>query len=783
MSCMRIRGWIVVCLVSGGFGLSGHEAGGGDASAAPQSMARLRAAAGLLRQGDLTAAKREYAAVSDMADVPAHRRQEARERIQEIDRLQAGLPARDPTAGRIALPKRSGPGLVLHVAPGGADTNTGTEASPFGTLERARDEIRAVRRRGPLTPGGVGVCIHGGSYRIAETFKLGQEDSGTAASPIIYESRENERPVFSGGIRLTGFEPVTDPTILARLPEEARGQVLRVDLRKLGLTTFEPLVLGGFGSGRGFQTHATMELFWDGKALPLARWPNEGFTRVTEVSVQDGHTVHGRVGSKVGRFRYEGDRPNRWKDDKDVLLYGYWFWGWADSYELVESIDTDHREIVLKPPYHTYGYRKGQPFHAINLLSEIDAAGEWYLDRDAGILYLYPPSDPQKANATLSVARFPFVEMNEVSHVTFQGITWEFGCGDAVVVKGGDHCLFAGCTVRHFAGNGVSVTGGTDHGLLSCDIHSMGRGGAVVSGGDRKTLTPGRHFVENCHISDLSRIDHTYTPAIVMSGVGNRIAHNLMNDIRSSAIRLGGNDHTVEFNEVCDVVRESDDQGGADMWGDPTYRGNVYRYNYWHHIGNWRNPAEGPECGQAGIRLDDAISGVLIYGNIFHHCATGRAGFGGVQIHGGKDNIVDNNVFADCRSAISFSSWHDQRWVEFVGNRLDSPEVDKALYLKRYPELARLLEAPNVNTVSRNLVVRCGEFLRRDPGKNRLEDNFEARGDGGVGDLARGMLQTGESSPTPDTIAFRPIPLDEIGLYRDAFRRELPARTAPAGVN
>ena len=34
-------------------------------------------------------------------------------------------------------------------------------------------------------------------------------------------------------------------------------------------------------------------------------------------------------------------------------------------------------------------------------------------------------------------------------------------------------------------------------------------------------------------------------------------------------MRLEGNDHLVEFNEVYRVVSESDDQGGVDMFGDP----------------------------------------------------------------------------------------------------------------------------------------------------------------------------------------------------------------------
>ena len=105
-------------------------------------------------------------------------------------------------------------------------------------------------------------------------------------------------------------------------------------------------------------------------------------------------------------------------------------------------------------------------------------------------------------------------------------------------------------------------------------------------------------------------------------------------------MRVEGNDHLIELNAIRHVVQESDDQGGLDMWGNPLYRGVVFRWNRWSDIRG------GTLCGAAGIRLDDMISGVSIYGNIFERC--GAVHFGGVQIHGGKDNLVDGNFFLDC---------------------------------------------------------------------------------------------------------------------------------------
>jgi len=742
-----------------------------------ESLDRLRTAQQAVARGQWAEAKAAYSAILQRQDIPAHHRWEAEESLREIARIEKGLPARDPAATRVTLPARPQAAVSFYVVPDGNDANPGTKEKPFASLERARDAIRGLKNSGGLPPGGVQVWLRGGSYPVKQTFALTTEDSGTEQSPIAYRAVAGETPVFRGGIRVSGFRPVSDAKILARLPQESRRKVFCADLKPLGVKSLKPLELGGFASARGFQTHPTAELFFDGRAMTLARWPNRGFVRVGDIVVHDKEPVWGIIaGSNTGRLRYESDRPARWLQEKDAWLYGYWFWAWADSYERIASIDPAKHEIALTPPFSKYGYRKGQPYYAVNLLAEIDEPGEWYLDRTECVLYFWPPSDPGQAVVELSLNDFPFLRAQKVSHLTLEGINWELGAGDALCLQDSDHCLMAGCTVRRCGGNGIEISGGTRNGILSCDIYSLGRGGVVLSGGDRKTLAPGRHFVENCDIFDLSRIDHTYTPAIIVSGVGNHVAHNRLHDILSSAIRLGGNDHVVEYNDVYRVVLESDDQGGVDMFGDPTFRGNVFRYNRWHHIGNWRHPNEGPDCGQAGIRLDDAICGVLIYGNVFYRASAGKSGFGGVQIHGGKDNILDNNLFVDCESAVSQQPWDQPRWTVYTGKSLESPEIDRRLYVAKYPALAGLTEHPNGNIVARSLVVQCRKFLRRESSFLALIDNWQTAVDPGFRNLAEGDFQLKATLPSAATIGWRPIPVHEMGLYVDAFRRKLPPK-------
>lgn len=252
-----------------------------------------------------------------------------------------------------------------------------------------------------------------------------------------------------------------------------------------------------------------------------------------------------------------------------------------------------------------------------------------------------------------------------------------------------------------------------------------------------------------------------------VSGVGHHIAHNLMHDIGSSAINLSGNDHLVEFNEAGRVVQESDDQGAVDMWGNPTYRGNVFRWNYFHHIGPWRHSTTEPDLGQAGIRLDDAISGVLIYQNIFRHAATGKNGFGGIQIHGGKDNVISSNLFIDCAQAVSFSAWNSARWLEHIEKFLGTREIDFALYTNRYPALATIRTNANVNYIAQNRFVNCSRVLHRNRAAQLIANREERDSEQIRAALVRYPVREA---------AVEGIPLGQMGLQLDPWRTSLPTR-------
>jgi hypothetical protein len=410
-------------------------------------------------------------------------------------------------------------------------------------------------------------------------------------------------------------------------------------------------------------------------------------------------------------------------------------------------------------------------YYAFNLLEELSQQGEMYIDRSQGILYFYPPANPAGAAVEVSMLSTHMLTLNRVSNVRLEGLVFDLSRAGCMLLENCEDCLVAGCTVKRFAGTGISIHGGHGNGLLACDLYNLGRGATEVFGGERETLTPARHFIENCLMHTFGRLDHTYVPGIQMVGVGIRAAHNRICNCPTSAIRFDGNDLIMEYNQLERTVEESEDQGAIETFANPTYRGNVIRYNFISFVG-YGAEMEG-RAGRAGVRLDDIISGTLIYSNIFFHASQG---FGGVQINGGRDNVIDNNVFAACEKGITGAYYAGAEGWGLIGKK---PEfIMSPLYLRRYPGLSELFKTPGLNNAWRNVFWRCGPlFTSNDqPASDqfRLLENAEyPNGDPGFVAAAEGDFRMKPNADVLSRIAFRPIPVQEIGLYENEYRFSL----------
>ena len=649
-------------------------------------------------------------------------------------------------------------GSEFYVARNGSDSNTGAVDRPFATLARAQKAVRNLKKAG-LPAGGVTVWLRGGDYPLSDTFALTSEDSGDKGSPVVYRACPGEAVRLTGGTEVTGLAPVRDPKILDRLDPAARGHVLQVDLKAHGVTDFGKLTPRGFGQPT---QPAALELYFKGEPMTLARWPNDAWANIADVPAGG------------GKFTYDGDRPKRWAANDDIWLHGYWNYPWAESYVRVASIDANAREITTAQPHGVYGYAQGRRYYAFNILEELDQPGEWYLDRKTGILYFWPPKPIRKGDLYATVLEKPLVSMQDASYVTLRGLAFEYARGIALVMAGGGSNRIAGCSFRNIGNTAVVIGGGTDNGLVGCNIAGTGDAAVVLQGGDRMTLTPAGNFVENCSISDFSRWVRTYQPGVLIGGVGNRISHNRIFDAPHSAIILGGNDHIIEFNEIFRVCRETGDAGAFYMGRDWTQRGNVVRFNYFHDLLKTEGLQGYSEV--IAVYLDDWSSGTRVYGNVCVKAAQG------VHLGGGRDNVIENNVFADCVLAIHIDarglgwakSYFDGR-DNTLFDRLKAVNGTQPPYSTRYLPLATLLTdepvLPKGNSVVHNICTG-GKWLEIGSDFDHrildIRDNLVDT-DPQFVDAPKGDWRLKPTSPA-FKLGFNRIPFDRIGNYKDEYR-------------
>jgi len=638
-----------------------------------------------------------------------------------------------------------------------------------------------MKAQGSLPAGGVAVVVRAGAYERPKSLELTAADSGTPEAPVVFRAAPGEEVRLTGGRTLPpeAFRPLTDANVLARLDPAARGAVRQADLHALGLTD-----LGQFPV-RYRGVPAVPELVFNDQRMALARWPNEGWTTIARIVDPGSRPRDGDDSGRPGVFEYSGDRPDRWNVEAGVWLQGYWCYDWYEETIQVQSIDREKRQITLAEP-HLYGVQQGNPsprrYRAWNLLEELDQPGEYYLDRAAGLLYFWPPADVAGARIVLSTLTAPVLVLRDAANVVVRGFTVEACLGTGLEVNGGSGNRIQACEVRNTRELGIRVAGGRGHRIEACDLHDTGTGGPVLSGGDRKTLTPAGHEAVNNHLWDFSRHQLTYANAILLEGVGNRAAHNLIHDAPHQAIGIVGNDHVFEYNVVHHICTETDDCGACYKGRNPSCRGNVIRYNFWHHIGSPMGH------GNAAVYFDDGDGGDTVFGNVFFRCGEpGQGSFGTVFSHGGHDNRAENNVFIECKRALGSAPWDDQRWKEAIAGGLgcfwpekllQEVDITKPPYTTRYPELVGFMDPqpgqPRINRAVRNLIVMCADVSSGNWQVNP-EENWITDRDPGFVDAAKGDFRLRPDSEVFTRLSgFQPIPFEEIGLYADALRPNPP---------
>ncbi|MGD8500419.1 MAG: hypothetical protein PVJ86_07210, partial [Phycisphaerales bacterium] len=236
------------------------------------------------------------------------------------------------------------PGAEFFVAPNGSDGNPGTIARPFATIRRAQGAVRNAAGAEPVT-----VNLREGTYYLAEPIIFKSRDSGTSDWPVIYRAHREEKAKISGGRRLS------------LQWEDYKSGIKKAKIDKMIVES------------SGFD-----QLFLNGERQHMARFPN----RNPDAYVFDGVTSF----DKLCR------RARGWEKPQTGFMHAIHVHRWGSVHYRVVSVDHDKGTLQLEGGWQQNrisDFRKGQVM-VENIFEELDAPGEWYLNRDEATLYFYP---------------------------------------------------------------------------------------------------------------------------------------------------------------------------------------------------------------------------------------------------------------------------------------------------------------------------------------------------------------------------------------------------------
>ena len=569
----------------------------------------------------------------------------------------------------------------FYVAPDGNDSNPGTLASPFASVTKARDTIRALKDS--LPSGQINVYIRGGDYVLDSAVTFDAQDSGTESKPIVYQAYNGEKVRFIGGTKInnTKVSKVTDTAVLNRvLDKQAKDCLMQIDLSDLP-GTLDPIPDHGYAlsaEANSSETQQTVrdykpiEIYIGGEALKKSRWPNDepGKSYLKTVSAKVNGSDH-KTSPFTITYTDNDNHTALWPAQaiSDLYITGFIANDWAGVTHKVASLDAKAKTFtsVNGTSYPPSGNHK---LYFYNLLEEIDMPGESYIDRANKIAYFYPANDAATEEIYVSTLEPNMFQFNGVSNVTVKDLDFCYTVGNGINASNVDRFTIDGVTVAHTSSNAISVTG-TNSTVKNSHVYDTGAGGILINGGNRTTLTNGNMLAENNRIHSVTRVYNAYKPALDMDGVGTTARNNEIYDGPHEIVTMDGNDLIFDKNEVYNAVMDASDMG-AIYWGrNPSQMGYRITNNYFHHIGN---PYGGH--GQQAIFWDDGAMGPYLYGNIFFQGSlpTEKGGTTNnsfaLKTNGGQYAHVENNIFVDSPRAAWFQDWvNGGNATEFTNNQ------------------------------------------------------------------------------------------------------------------
>ena len=556
-------------------------------------------------------------------------------------------------------------GQKIFVSTVGDDSGDGSEEEPLRTLEKAIDVANEMREDSDKL---IEILLREGTYSVTNTIKIinSQKDD----SLLKISAYQDEKVTINAGvdIPLSAMNIADSDFTNAIIDKPNAGSVLQYNLKDAQIEDFGEISLRGHLISD--EKEAQAELSLNGEVQKLAGWPNGEYTGLIKPTDTNEYGKRTKSGIANGcSFKVNYDRPSQWSKPEQAWLSGTIGPNYEFDYYPVSRFDSEEKRVYLSrgalEKYYTEPYYRFE-----NVPEELDEPGEYYIDRQSGMLYFYPPEDAPKDSVLTITMSTPTLDVSgkapnsmfrieNSKNIVFENLIFKGGRGSAIKGKNNSNIKFINCEINSFGENGIRFDASTDITISDCKIHDVGQDGILfVSCGNYQTLSPSNIVVSNNDIYNFARLERSYKTGIDFGYrcVGATAANNHIHNGPHAGMIFYGVNNDIYGNEFDNLVTEFSDMDAlyCNNSNYPWERGNKIHNNYFHDIGkssmNGRH-----QINVRAIRTDNRGCGLNIYENLFYNIGdggngNGNNGIGAITAEGTRNRIF-NNLFVDCNEA------------------------------------------------------------------------------------------------------------------------------------